>query len=648
MLNFLVTLPSRMKMALLMALDSVLVPLALWGAYCLRLGEWYTNATMVSWLSLILVILSIPVFIWQGLYRTVTRHIRESGFWLIARAAGWSGLVLVVATLLHDDHWFIPDSLFAIYAMLLFILLVASRVTAALLLGGSTNSKGAPVAIYGAGESGQQLASTLRLGQDYMPVVFLDRHPELKGRTVDSLHVLDPYRDDLVKALQKLGVREILLAIPGLDRRQRRSILERLEKLAFRVRTVPSMEDILSGKARLDQLEEISVDDLLGRDAVPALPGLLDRCIRGRAVLVTGAGGSIGSELCRQVLQQGASRLILLEHSEVALYTIELELLKMLPNCAPGTLLEPVLGSVQDAALVDRLFSEYGIDTVYHAAAYKHVPIVEMNPFQGIRNNARGTMVVADAALRHGAQHFVLISTDKAVRPTNVMGATKRMAELVVQAMAAEGSKTVFSMVRFGNVLGSSGSVVPLFRKQIAAGGPVTVTHPEVTRYFMTIPEAVQLVIQAGAMATGGEVFVLDMGQPVRIADLAAKMIHLSGRRVRSEAEPDGDIEIKVTGLRPGEKLYEELLIGDAVGGTQHPRIMRANEDFRPLAEVLAVLDRMEQAAAAHDEDALKNLLQAWVSGYQPSAPEPSLPAISQHRATPILPVLARVGVCVG
>ncbi len=621
MLRCLIKLPSRMKVALLVALDCSLVPLALWGAYSLRLGTLYSDASMWLGLSLFLVALSVPVFAWQGLYRAVTRHFREDGFWLMARAAVWSGAVLAVATFVHQDHG-LPRSLFGIYAMLLFTLLVASRALAVRLLGGRARSKGLPVAIYGAGEQGRQLAASLRLGQDYMPVVFIEQDPELKGRTIDSLEVLDPYRDDLREVLVKQGVAEILLAVE-LSRSHRRSVLERLETLALRVRTVPSMENILSGKARLDQLEEVSVDDLLGRDAVPALPGLLDRCIRGRTVLVTGAGGSIGSELCRQVLQQGATCLVLLEHSEVALYTIEMELQKMLPQCGPGTALVPVLGSVQDATLVERLFREHAIGTVYHAAAYKHVPIVEANPFQGVCNNVLGTMVVAQAALRHGTSHFVLISTDKAVRPTNVMGASKRMAELVVQALAAKAPQTVFSMVRFGNVLGSSGSVVPLFRQQIAAGGPVTVTHPEVTRYFMTIPEAVQLVIQAGAMATGGDVFVLDMGKPVRIVDLAVKMIHLSGRRVRSEAQPNGDIEIKVTGLRPGEKLYEELLIGDAVGGTEHPRIMRAEEEFRPLSEVRTALDRLDKAAATYDREDLTRLLQDWVSGYKPAKVSP-------------------------
>lgn len=637
MLSFMVRLPPHAKKLVLLGLDAVLVPLALWCAFSLRLGVWHADLEGVLLLSSVLVALSLPAFMYFGLYRTVTRHIKDHGLWLMARAAGFSGVVLGVLTFLPVFDVVIPRSVFIIYAMVLFAWLGASRATAATLLGGNARRRGEPVAIYGAGDSGRQLAATLRMGLDYMPVVFLERDPALRGRSVDTLNVLDPYQEDLVDALTDMGVREILLAIPGLQRSQRRSILERLEKLTFRVRTVPSMEDILSGKARLDQLEEVSIDDLLGRDQVPALPGLLGSCIAGRNVLVTGAGGSIGSELCRQVLAEGARRLVLLEHSEVALYQIEMELRQTIERGGLATKLVAVLGSVQDAALVSRVFAAQQFNTVYHAAAYKHVPIVEDNPFQGVRNNVNGTWTVAAAAYKHEVNHFVLISTDKAVRPTNVMGATKRLAELVVQAHALMGGRTVFSMVRFGNVLGSSGSVVPLFRKQIADGGPVTVTHQDVTRYFMTIPEAVQLVIQAGAMARGGEVFVLDMGEPVRIADLAAKMIHLSGHRVLNRAQPNGDIEIKVTGLRPGEKLYEELLIGDAVECTAHPRIMRAEESCYPMAELEPMLEALARAAEDDSRLALRALLLQWVSGYQPegcTAPPPPpirMPAASSQ-----------------
>ncbi len=620
MFTYMVGLPPRAKQAVLLGVDAVLVPMALWLSFSLRLSEWYPGTEGFWPLALALVVASLPGFRQFGLYRTVTRHIKDHGLWLITKSAGWSGLLLGLATFLPLDVY-LPRSVFIIYTLVLFGLLAATRATAAALLGRGGRSRGELVAIYGAGDAGRQLASTLRMGPDFSPVVFLDRDPALQGRSIDTLNVLSPYRPDLVDVLERLGVREILLALPGLERLQRRSILDRLEMLAFRVRTVPSMEDILSGKARLDQLEEVSIDDLLGRDQVEPLPGLLGRCIAGRRVLVTGAGGSIGSELCRQVLKQGAASLVLLDHSEIALYQIEMELRQTMERGGQATELVAVLGSVQDAPLVNRLFAERQLHTVYHAAAYKHVPIVEENPFEGVRNNVRGTWVVAAAAQAHAVGHFVLISTDKAVRPTNVMGASKRMAELVVQAHALLGTATVFSMVRFGNVLGSSGSVVPLFRRQIAEGGPVTVTHADVTRYFMTIPEAVQLVIQAGAMATGGEVFVLDMGEPVRIADLAAKMIHLSGRRVKTADQPDGDIEVLITGLRPGEKLYEELLIGDAVGGTEHPRVMRAQERSYPLHELKPGLDALMRAADEHSRLVLRALLQQWVSGYQPGPP---------------------------
>lgn len=635
MLSFMVRLPPHAKKLVLLGLDAVLVPLALWCAFSLRFGNWHADLGGVLLLSSVLVAVSLPAFMYFGLYRTVTRHIKDHGLWLMARAAGFSGAVLAFFAFVPVLDVAVPRSVFIIYGMTLFAWLAASRATAAALLGGSARRRGEPVAIYGASDSGRQLAATLRMGMDYMPVVFIERDPALCGRSVDTLNVFDPYREDLAEVLAEMGVREILLAIPGLERSQRRSILERLEKLTFRVRTVPSMEDILSGKARLEQLEEVSIDDLLGRDQVPALPGLLGNCIAGRIVLVTGAGGSIGSELCRQVLAEGARRLVLLEHSEVALYDIEMELRQTIERGGLPTKLVAVLGSVQDAPLVNRLFVAQQINTVYHAAAYKHVPIVEDNPFQGVRNNVNGTWTVASAAYKYNVDHFVLISTDKAVRPTNIMGATKRLAELVVQAHALMGDRTVFSMVRFGNVLGSSGSVVPLFRKQIAEGGPVTVTHDDVTRYFMTIPEAVQLVIQAGAMASGGEVFVLDMGEPVRIADLAAKMIHLSGHRVLSRAQPDGDIEIKVTGLRPGEKLYEELLIGDAVEATAHPRIMRAEETCYPMEELRPMLEALARAAEDDSHSALRALLHAWVSGYQPggtTAPPP--PPIRMPAAT--------------
>lgn len=619
MLTVLVRMPPVAKKVLMVTVDSVLITLSLWLAFCLRLSGWYSDLAALMPVSLVLVLVSLPMFSFLGLYRGVVRHMGEQGVFQLIKATAASSLVVAILATLASSSFF-PRSIFIIYGLLLFALLASSRVIAAYLLGGRRSLRqGKRVAIYGAAELGRQLASTLRLGTDFLPVVFLDRDVHLQGRNIDALEVLNPYRDDLQAILCRMGVDEILLAIPDLGPSQRRSILERLEGLAFHVRTVPSMEDILAGRARLDQLVEVSIEDLLGRDQVPAMPDLLGHCITGRRVLVTGAGGSIGSELCRQVLRQNASFLVLFEHSEFALYTIEMELRQICEREGLATELLTVLGSVQDSRLVDRVFDEMTLDTVYHAAAYKHVPMVEENPFEGIRNNVFGTRVVAEAAQRAGVRHFVLISTDKAVRPTNVMGASKRLAELVLQACAMGSTKTTFSMVRFGNVLGSSGSVVPLFRRQIAEGGPVTLTHVDITRFFMTIPEAVLLVIQAGAMASGGEVFVLDMGEPVRIVDLAEKMIRLSGHKVKSATSPDGDVEIQITGLRPGEKLYEELLIGDAVGDTVHPRILRAEEECFEWSVLQPALDQLGLLVEKSDRFAVRTFLQRWVVGYRPN-----------------------------
>lgn len=619
--NFLISLPLKTKKMLMLVADMVLIPFSLWMAVSLRFGGF--ESVPASFLIMVpaLWLGSLPIFVRLGMYRAVVRYLGERGWFALAKASLFSALLLGALNLIPETQ-VVPRSTFLIYGMVLFTALIVSRLMVAFYLGGRRSQvQGEPVAVYGAGEMGRQLVSTLRLGVDFLPVVYMDRDPALKGRNIDSLNVLNPYQEDLATCLADLGVKEVLLAIPGLERSQRISILDRLEKLAFRVRTVPSMEDIIAGKARLDQLEEISVDDLLGREQVAPLPGLLGKCIMGKVVLVTGAGGSIGSELCRQVMREGASKLVLLDHSEFALYQIEMELRAL---CAAqqmcSTEITAILGSVTDEKLIERIFQFHQPQTVYHAAAYKHVPIVEENPFAGVHNNVIGTMVVAAAAKSHQIGHFVLISTDKAVRPTNVMGASKRMAELVVQAYALDSAQTVFSMVRFGNVLGSSGSVVPLFRNQIALGGPVTLTHQDVTRYFMTIPEAVQLVIQAGAMAEGGDVFVLDMGQPVRIYDLAKRMIRLSGRRVREAGEQNGDIEIRVTGLRPGEKLYEELLIGDAVADTEHPKIMKADEHCYAWDEFQPVIDSLKRSIEDNDRVALQQILLTRVSGYRPNA----------------------------
>jgi FlaA1/EpsC-like NDP-sugar epimerase len=476
--------------------------------------------------------------------------------------------------------------------------------------------------IYGAGSAGRQLASALANSAELRPVGYLDDDAKLHGQTLNGLKIYNPSRlDELVK---KLNVQDVLLAMPSASRARRNEILDLTRKAHVQVRTLPGLAELAQGNVQVSDLKELDIEDLLGRDPVVPNPALLTKNIAGKVVLVTGAGGSIGSELCRQIIKAQPAALLLVESSEFALYAIHQELEQKIAqtqtqsSCA----LVPLLANVQDEKRISDIFSAWQPATIYHAAAYKHVPLVEQNPGQGIQNNVLGTWVVAQQALNHRVSDFVLISTDKAVRPTNIMGASKRMAEMVLQALAEQAKQTqattCFSMVRFGNVLGSSGSVVPLFRRLIKEGGPITVTHPEVTRYFMTIPEAAELVIQAGAMAEGGDVFVLDMGESVKIIDLARRMIELSGLSIKEEAHPDGDIAIEVTGLRPGEKLYEELLIGDNPRPTEHPRIMKAHEVFLPLPDLQAFVASLAKAIDANDVPTIRNTLQMAVPGYQP------------------------------
>ena len=616
--QFLRDLPSVYKRGLMVALDLFLIPFALWAALSLRYGEWFLAFDRTALAFAGVTAFTIPVFIRLGLYRAVMRFLGRKAIEQIAMGVVVSAASLLAIMLLHPEAR-LPRSTFVVYGLLLFVLVGGSRFLARRLLGVSTHSGGRErVAIYGAGESGRQLMALLRQGREYDPVAFLDDAESLEGREIDGLRVLQPRAKDLTLTLERLGVTSILLSIPSASIETRRSILNFLEPLPFHVRTVPGIDEILSGKASLDQVKEIEIEDLLGRDPVPARPELLGMCIVGKTVLVTGAGGSIGSELCRQVVAQGAARLILFEVSEYGLYRIDQEL-RGLPAVANGEVeVIAALGSVLDERRLARVFDRFPVDTVYHAAAYKHVPLVEQNPVEGLSNNALGTLITSRLAAAAGVAHFVLISTDKAVRPTNIMGASKRLAEMALQALQAKSPDTTFCMVRFGNVLGSSGSVVPLFRRQIAEGGPVTVTHPDITRYFMTIPEAVELVIQAGSMAQGGDVFVLDMGEPVKIAHLARRMVHLSGLEVLDESAPDGNIEIVYTGLRPGEKLYEELLIGEAVSGTEHPRILRANEDCLPWRPFEKRLARLRKDMDRFDLPAVRTHLAELVSGYEP------------------------------
>jgi len=518
-----------------------------------------------------------------------------------------------------------------------------------------------PVIIYGAGSSGMQLLAAVQSGDQYLPVAFVDDGHKLLGSTVHGVRVYGP--NSLYELVEAFSVRQILLAIPSATHAERKEILNKLEHLPVHVKTVPDLFDMVSGKVGVDEIRDIDIEDLLGRDIVPPDPELLGACIKSRSVLVTGAAGSIGSELCRQILAIGPSRLVLLDSFEYGLYELEqelltkLELMRLESSAGNSVTLHAALGSVGSESFVRDVMQRYKIETVYHVAAYKQVPMVENNIVEGVRNNIFGTLATAQAAQENGVKDFVFISTDKAVRPTNYMGATKRFTEQVLQALAQRGietaagvgdsdkAPTLFSMVRFGNVLGSSGSVVPLFRRQISMGGPVTVTHPEVTRYFMTVQEAAQLVIQAGSMATGGDVFVLDMHDPIRIVDLAKKMVHLMGYDVRDENSYRGDIAIEYTGLRPGEKLYEELLIGESVTGTDHPKIMRAEEETLSWQELKPLIDRLAQACESADSEEIRQVLLSAVAGFKPEldsevqgrkqgSPEKSLEAALEEGAT--------------
>jgi FlaA1/EpsC-like NDP-sugar epimerase len=473
------------------------------------------------------------------------------------------------------------------------------------------------VIVYGAGDAGAHLVSALIGRGEFVPVAFVDDNPALRGAVINGLEVHPPA--SLAGFVEEFGVSRVLLALPSVSRRRRLEIINQLEQFPVHVQTIPDTVDLVSGNARVDDIREVDITDLLGRDAVPPIPKLLDACIRGKSVMVTGAGGSIGSELCIQIARLGPKRLVLLDISEAALYTID----QALQDFAHRNTLEldrvALIGSAHHQTRIREVLEAYDVDTVYHAAAYKHVPLVEHNMIEGVHNNVFGTLHTAEAAIAMGVKHFVLVSTDKAVLPTNVMGATKRFSELVLQALNQRGSGTTFSMVRFGNVLASSGSVVPLFREQIRNGGPVTVTHPEIYRYFMTIPEAAALVLQAGSMAKGGDVFVLDMGKPVRIRDLAEKMIHLMGLTIRDDDNSDGDIEIRYTGLRPAEKLYEELLVGNNVMGTEHPSILRAEEDFLPWEEMKNLIDQLWGACQRLDCGKARETLLRAVVGYSPT-----------------------------
>jgi FlaA1/EpsC-like NDP-sugar epimerase len=641
----LLKLPRPVKRVLVIFSDTLICGLSIWFAFGLRLDQW-GYFQFQQWVVFLAAFgISFPLFIFFGLYRAIFRYVGTAAFISITRAfIIYTGFFFGVFTLYGVDG--VPRSIGVIQPMLLFIGIGASRYFVRYWLGNINNvqkvfHRAQPIAlIYGAGSTGRQLAFGLTSNKDMLVKGFIDDDRHLQGSTVNGISVYP--NTGLEDLIHRLEITDVLLAIPSASQERRSQIIASLNGCGVRVRTLPGLLDLAAGRVRMSDLHDLDMNDLLGRAVVPPEVGLLEKNILGQVVLVTGAGGSIGSELCRQIVKFSPKSLILIDSSEHALYLIHEELKCALvniedkglaggnddpayspPNSVMPIQLVPCLASVRDGDLLLEIFKAHKPDTVFHAAAYKHVPLVEQNPAEGIRNNVFGTLTCAQVSRECGVSHFILVSTDKAVRPTNVMGASKRIAELVLQALAEVSAKgdhpTNFSMVRFGNVLGSSGSVAPLFSAQIAAGGPITLTHPEVTRYFMTIPEAAQLVIQASAMADGGDVFVLDMGEPVRVYDLAVKMVYLSGLLVKDEAHPHGDIEINVTGLRPGEKLYEELLIGDNPQSTPHPKIMKAHEEFLSWGELQQELEKLNLALVACDASLIRQMLKKLVPGYQPN-----------------------------
>jgi FlaA1/EpsC-like NDP-sugar epimerase len=647
-------LPRAVKRGVVLVLDATLCILSVWIAFYLRSGSFTTLSGPAIWPAVASVALALPVFITSGLYRAIFRYSGLPAMVAVGRAMLLYGLAFAAIFTFWGVAG-VPRTVGLIQPILLLLLVGASRAAARVWLGGLYHQQlrkaSLPQAlIYGAGNAGRQLASAMVNSHEIRVVGFLDDDDRLHGHVLNGLPIHNPA--DLAEMLNGTSITDVLLALPSVSRQRRNKILNELKPHKLLVRTLPGLSDIATGKVSLSDVRELDIDDLLGREPVKPNGLLLNLNTHHKTVLVTGAGGSIGSELCRQILKTNPKQLLLVEMSEFALYQIHQELQATLADerqnvnepvegdepeatevsdDGPDIEIVPLLASVCDEVRMQEIMDTWKPHTVYHAAAYKHVPLVEHNPAEGVRNNVWGTRVCAEAAARNGVRNFVLISTDKAVRPTNIMGATKRLAEKVLQALAevnaavaaqggrAPSARTTFSMVRFGNVLGSSGSVVPLFREQIKNGGPITLTHADITRYFMTIPEAAQLVIQAGAMGQGGDVFVLDMGQPVKIIDLARRMVELSGLTVRDELHLDGDIELSVTGLRPGEKLYEELLIGDNPKPTQHPRIMKAQEQYLTWPVLEPKLNALSMAMSVNDVPVIRAMLQQIVRGYQPS-----------------------------
>ncbi|PCM45243.1 polysaccharide biosynthesis protein [Marinobacter sp. ANT_B65] len=616
MLESFLRLPRFYKRIISVSVDAVALSFALWASFALRLEQslWLPSRGQLLVTGLT-VVFTLAVFVRLGLYRAVVRYMSDRAFLTIVTGVGISALLLIL--LGYSLHVLIPRSVPVIYAALAFIFVGGSRMSVRMLVNHSSNQGKELVAIVGAGETGAQLAKALQEGSEYHPAVFIGllsaNHKALiAGVPVYSLEHLE-------KAVQAHGVKRLLLALDANKQIDRRQLLKRLEVLKLPVQTVPSLSELVAGQARISDIRDLEIEDLLGRNPVLPDSAQVAASLYSKAVMVTGAGGSIGSELCRQIIRHRPRSLVLFEQSEYSLYAIERELQAINRIDELNVEIFPILGSVIHRRRCEMVMRSFEVETVYHAAAYKHVPLVEHNVIEGVQSNVFGTLHAAEAAIAAKVERFVLISTDKAVRPTNVMGASKRMAELVLQGLAQRQDRTVFSMVRFGNVLGSSGSVVPLFRDQIRDGGPITVTHQDIIRYFMTISEASQLVLQAGSMGRGGEVFVLDMGEPVKIADLARKMIHLMGLVEKTPSQPNGDIEVVFTGLRPGEKLFEELLIGGDPQGTSHPRIMMAREVSMPWSELESVLNKLQRASQEFDCHQILEVLKNASTDFSPN-----------------------------
>ena len=618
MQSFTIPISRSIKSLLMMLCDSIMIVVALGFTFAL-LGKNFPEQDQIFYFA-IAVALSVFVLARIDLYRAIILYMGlQSGF-LVLKGVTATTLFIAVAYFFAESTPPYDYSILPIFWMMALLFIGGSRFVAKVLLQSliSNFRPREPVIIYGAGSSGMQLLVALQNGDQYLPVAFVDDSHRMAGSTVHGIRVHSP--NALYELIERYSARKILLAIPSATSSERKEILNRLEHLPVHVKTVPDLFDMVSGKSDVDEVRDIDIEDLLGREIVPPNPKLLGACITNQSVMVTGAAGSIGSELCRQIVSIKPGRVVLLDSFEYGLYEIERELKEKLELVEDGDRIQIIalLGSVCNRSQMENAMERFGVDTVYHVAAYKQVPMVEKNIIEGAQNNIFGTLVAAKAAMKYQVKNFVLISTDKAVRPTNFMGATKRFAEQVLQALAQTEQATKFSMVRFGNVLGSSGSVVPLFRRQINSGGPVTVTHPEVTRYFMTIQEAAQLVLQAGSMASGGDVFVLDMNEPIRIDDLAKKMVHLMGYDVKDANSYRGDIAIEYSGLRPGEKLYEELLIGESVTGTEHPKILRAEEETLSWGVLQKLLSRLKMACESIDLPGVRSVLLEAVDGFEP------------------------------